>query len=121
MSLFKKKPKQEFIKTEPTQEMIKAQELDPDVSGLQEEEFEEPEQLVEEVEEDEEVVLNKKLEEVRKRKEEDKKKQIEEQSKIMVRERAVPVEFMFNNLSDRIEGIEMYIAQLDSFLKSKFK
>ena len=127
MAFFKKKPKEEFVKTEPTPAMVKEEVVEEEIPS---EEVEE-EVLEEESEEetDEEEELKRKLEDIQKKKEELKKQKEQEQPKVMVRERAVPVEFMFNNLSDRIEGIEVYLSQyiapylveLDKFLKSKYK
>ena len=123
MALFKKKPKKEFKMTEPTEEMVS--QIDEPIEEEPEEEpeveqVEEEEEVVEEDEEetDEEKELKQKLKDIEKKKQEAKAKQ---QPKILIRERAVPVEQMFNNLSDRIEGIELYIAQLDSFLRNKLK
>ena len=121
-----KKKKDEFKLTEPTEEIVK--EVEEPVEEVIEEELPEVEQVEEESEEEEEVKegedetdeekeLKKQLEEIKKKKQE---KKVQE-PKILIRERAVPVESMFNNLSDRIEGIELYIAQLDSFLRNKLK
>ena len=132
MNLFKKKVKEEFVKTEPTKDMIKAVEVkkEPIEEEIISEEFEDLEEDIEEPEnkeesiEDEKEKIKKQLSDIQRRKEENKKEKElkdKEMPKVLIRERAVPVEFMFNNLSDRIEGIEMYLIQLDKFLKNKFK
>jgi len=121
-----KKKKAEFKSTEPTEEMIKGaeepteeviEEETPEAEQVEEEAEEEEEVEEDEDETDEEKELKKKLDELKKKKQEKKA----QEPKVLIRERAVPVESMFNNLSDRIEGIELYIAQLDSFLRNKLK
>lgn len=84
-----------------------------------EQQIPEPPELEEEEGDDEEEELKKKLKQVQEEKEA--KKLLEEQSqpKVFIKKVVVPVEDMFNELSDRLENLELTLHQTISYLKSR--
>ena len=131
--MFKKEKKEEIKKIkfeEPTEE-----ELEEDT---EEEEFDEgedpeipelpdvqPKAPKRELTDEEELeALKQKIADKERAIEEDKARAIEEdkareESKILMKPVAVPVETMFNSLSDRLDNLEVAMQQITTYLRSK--